>query len=63
MDCAAMVFVDELLNFSTFSVVLLELDRPERICCGKIAPQVIINYIICLRMAETCGGCVKGIKS
>jgi hypothetical protein len=51
MDCAAMVFVDDFLNFSTFSVILLALDRSERIRCDKIAPQVITNYMIHLRMA------------
>jgi hypothetical protein len=30
MDCSAALFVDEFSNFSTFSVVLLMLGRPER---------------------------------
>jgi hypothetical protein len=29
MGCSAIVFVDEFLNFSTFSVILLLLDRPQ----------------------------------
>jgi hypothetical protein len=30
MDCSATVFMDEFSDFSTFSVVLLVLGRPER---------------------------------
>jgi hypothetical protein len=44
MDCSAMVFVDEFFEFfSTFSVVLLMLGRPERLS-SSTNPQLSLKH-------------------